>query len=51
MEGGEGNIMDKKEELCKDRFEQAKVADVMHIYDNYTVPYRIFKKRKTESFI
>lgn len=26
-------------------------ADVMHIYDNSTIPYRIFKKRKTEYFI
>lgn len=28
-----------------------KVADVMHIYDNSSVPFRIFKKRKTEYFI
>lgn len=28
-----------------------EVADVMHIYDNSSVPYRIFKKRKTEFFI
>lgn len=28
-----------------------EVADVMHIYDNTSVPYRIFKKRKTEYFI
>ena len=27
------------------------IADVMHIYDNSSVPYRIFKKRKTEFFI
>ena len=26
-------------------------ADVMHIYDNTSVPYRIFKKRKTEYFV
>lgn len=31
--------------------ELVKVADVMHIYDNSTIPYRIFKKRKTEYFI
>lgn len=30
--------------------EVVQVADVMHIYDNTTVPYRIFKKRKTEYF-
>ena len=27
------------------------IADVMHIYDNSTVPFRIFKKRKTDYFI
>jgi predicted ABC-type ATPase len=31
--------------------ELVEVADVMHIYDNSTVPYRIFKKRKTEYFL
>ena len=31
--------------------ELIKVADVMHIYDNSTVPFRIFKKRKTEYFM
>ena len=31
--------------------ELVKVADVMHIYDNSTVPYRIFKKRKTDFYI
>lgn len=31
--------------------ELVKVADVMHIYDNSTVPYRIFKKRKTVFYI
>lgn len=31
--------------------ELVKVTDVMHIYDNSSVPYRIFKKRKTEYFI
>lgn len=25
-----------------------KVCDIVHIYDNSTVPFRIFKKRKTE---
>lgn len=31
--------------------ELVQVADIMHIYDNTSVPYRIFKKRKTEYFI
>lgn len=31
--------------------ELVEVADVMHIYDNTSIPYRIFKKRKTEYFI
>lgn len=26
------------------------VCDVMHIYDNTSMPFRIFKKRKTENF-
>jgi predicted ABC-type ATPase len=30
--------------------ELVQVADILHIYDNSTVPYRIFKKRKTEYF-
>ena len=30
--------------------ELVKVSDVMHIYDNSTVPFRIFKKRKDEYF-
>lgn len=33
--------------LIPDLFE---VCDVMHIYDNTTLPFRIFKKRKTEVF-
>lgn len=31
--------------------ELVEVSDVMHIYDNSTLPFRIFKKRKTETFI
>ena len=27
-----------------------KVCDVMHIYDNSSVPFRVFKKRKNEYF-
>ena len=30
--------------------EVVEVCDVMHIYDNSTVPFRIFKKRKSEYF-
>lgn len=30
--------------------ELVKVTDVMHIYDNSTLPFRIFKKRKEEYF-
>ena len=26
-------------------------ADVMHVYDNSNIPFRIFKKRKNEQFI
>jgi predicted ABC-type ATPase len=31
--------------------ELIQIADVMHIYDNSTVPFRIFKKRKAEYFL
>lgn len=31
--------------------ELIKLCDIMHIYDNSTVPFRIFKKRKEEVFI
>lgn len=31
--------------------EIVKVADVMHVYDNSNIPFRIFKKRKNEQFI
>ena len=45
------------EEKIRSRYEKelklipelVEVSDVMHIYDNSTVPYRIFKKRKTEN--
>jgi predicted ABC-type ATPase len=30
--------------------ELVEISDIMNIYDNSTVPYRIFKKRKTEYF-
>lgn len=30
--------------------ELVEACDVMHIYDNTSVPFRIFKKRKTECF-
>jgi len=46
------------EEKIRSRYEKAlalipelvKVCDVLHIYDNSTLPFRIFKKRKTEYF-
>ena len=31
--------------------ELVDIADVMHIYDNSIVPYRIFKKRKSEYYV
>ena len=30
--------------------EIVKVSDIVHIYDNSEIPFRIFKKRKTEYF-
>lgn len=47
------------EEKIRSRYEKAlklipeliDIADVMHIYDNSTVPFRIFKKRKTEYYM
>lgn len=52
--GGHGVPEDK----IRSRYEKAlalipklvDVCDVMHIYDNSSVPFRIFKKRKTECF-
>ena len=53
-QGGHGVPEDKiisryKKALCLIP-ELVKVCDVMHIYDNSDVPFRIFKKRKTELF-
>lgn len=31
--------------------ELVQVCDIVHIYDNSTIPFRIFKKRKSEQFI
>lgn len=31
--------------------ELVEICDVMHIYDNTSIPFRIFKKRKTEYFL
>ena len=31
--------------------ELVDIADVMHIYDNSIVPYRVFKKRKSEYYV
>ena len=47
------------EEKIRSRYKKAldlipeivKVADVMHVYDNSNIPFRIFKKRKNEQFI
>lgn len=52
--GGHGVPEDK----IRTRYERAlklipelvDVCDIMHIYDNTSVPFRIFKKRKTECF-
>ena len=30
--------------------EIVKVCDIVHIYDNSEIPFRIFKKRKAEYF-
>ena len=46
------------EETIRSRYKKAlkllpefvKVCDVLHIYDNSTLPFRIFKKRKNEYF-
>lgn len=46
------------EDKIRSRYEKAlalipelvKVCDVLHVYDNSTLPFRIFKKRKTEYF-
>ncbi len=46
------------EEKIRSRYEKAlslipelvKVCDILHVYDNSTLPFRIFKKRKQEYF-
>lgn len=46
------------EEKIRSRYEKAlklipelvAVCDILHIYDNTSIPFRIFKKRKSESF-
>lgn len=46
------------EEKIRSRYEKAlnliseltKICDILHIYDNTFMPFRIFKKRKTEYF-
>lgn len=46
------------EEKIRSRYKKAlalipqlvRICDVMHIYDNSSLPFRIFKKRKTEYF-
>ena len=52
--GGHGVPEDK----IRSRYQKAlklipellSVCDVLHIYDNSTIPFRIFKKRKTQYF-
>lgn len=46
------------EEKVRSRYDKAlalvpeliSVCDVLHIYDNSNIPFRIFKKRKTQYF-
>jgi len=46
------------EERIRSRYKKAlklipelvEVSDILHIYDNTDIPFRIFKKRKTECF-
>lgn len=46
------------EDKMRSRYEKAlrlipelvEVCDVLHIYDNTSIPFRIFKKRKAEYF-
>ena len=46
----EDKIRSRYEKAIKLIPELVKVCDVLHIYDNSTLPFRIFKKRKTEYF-
>lgn len=46
----EAKIISRYEKCLKLLPELLKVCDIMHIYDNTTIPFRIFKKRKDEFF-
>ena len=54
LSGGHGvpedKIYSRYERAIKLIPEILKVCDIMHIYDNSTEPFRIFKKRKSEVF-
>ncbi len=55
LSGGHGVPEDK----IRSRYEKAlkllpqliEICDILHIYDNTIIPFRIFKKRKNETFI
>ncbi|MBP5449292.1 MAG: zeta toxin family protein [Spirochaetales bacterium] len=55
LSGGHGVPEDK----IRSRYEKAlkllpqliEICDILHIYDNTIIPFRIFKKRKNEAFI
>jgi len=47
----EDKIRSRYEKALKLIPELLKVCDILHIYDNSTLPFRIFKKRKSEYFI
>ena len=46
----EDKIVSRYEKCMNLLPELLKVCDIMHIYDNTTIPFRIFKKRKDEFF-
>ena len=46
----EDKIISRYEKCLKLLPELLKLCDIMHIYDNTTIPFRIFKKRKDEFF-
>ena len=46
----EDKICSRYEKALKLIPELVEVCDVLHIYDNTLIPFRIFKKRKTEFF-
>ena len=46
----EGKIVSRYKKALDLIPEIVKVCDIVHIYDNSEIPFRIFKKRKTEYF-